>query len=297
MAAVTLPAFDSVYGAKEAALCNHALSRLGCELILDTTESTAQARACRSVYQISRDDLLRLFPFRFSTRSASIPEDAGYDLPFSEYTHAYKGESWDTFTGNVNATTVISSLVGLAVGPSLLGMEVSGNYIENGSRIIGYDGTAGAETITIDRAATATAVGATFSIHIPVMKLLYTGGDRAKPFQLVGSGDRMRVLSNLVSSVDDDGTNRLEIQYIHKVVDPDGFDPLFRDALIAMVASRVAFTLLKDTKAKQVADAEFASILAAAKVAANEELQIDEADLRWSDYHAIGSDVYPGRTG
>jgi hypothetical protein len=295
MPVVTTPSFDAVHWDEEAAICNRALSRIGCELIRDSDEQTSQARLCRAAYDSARQDLLRAFPFRFSTRSAYINDDDDYELPFSDYTYAYKAENWDTFSGSANIAATISGITGITVNSTLIDMEVSGTDVPEGARIIAVDTTEGAETITLDRATTGAVTD--FSIHIPMLRLLYAAADRYVPFMVAGSGADKRILCDEQTGTNDsDGLGYLEVLYTHDIKDPDRFDPMFADALVAMVASRVVFALTKSVQAKQIADQEFSALFNAAKMASSEEMQIDAEPSWWSDLHGIGSDVYPGRT-
>jgi len=294
MAILVQPAFDVVHAAEEAAICNMALARIGAELIRDDTEQTQQARLCRTVCASVRDELLRVFPFRFSVKSANIPEDDSYILPFSDYLYAYSAESWDTFAGTAYTVAVISVISGITVDSSLLDMEVSGTLVQPGSRIIAVDSTPGFETITLDRATTGAATS--FSIHIPVLASLYVNHDRSALFEVVGSGNTKRILSDEQTGTNDtSGLGFLEVAYIHAIKDPAKFDPIFRDALAARIASMVVLPLTKSVQMKQAADQEFSTLFNAAKIASSQEMQIDANDYWWSDRQAIGSDPYLDR--
>jgi hypothetical protein len=95
MAPTTVPAFDATNGVAEANLCNIALAKIGVEPILDTTEDSEAARACRRQYARTRDELLRDYDFNFSINIGDFDEDAVY-TQLGKWSYAY-----DVPTGTV----------------------------------------------------------------------------------------------------------------------------------------------------------------------------------------------------
>lgn len=295
MAVVTFPSFDYVHEIKEAAICNMALSRLGGELIRDTAEETKQARLCRSSYAISRDQLLMAFEFGFATKSAYVPEDDQYQFPYSDYEHVYIADADTEFTGSCDTDVEITGISGITVDESLIGMELYGDDIRPGTRIIAVDATEGAETITIDRATTDDVTD--FGIRIPMLKILEANSDPDSLFEVVGSNIDKRILSNDVSAIDEDsGGNLLEIRYTYAEINPDNFSQPFKDALALLIAVKIALAIGGSIQMRNAIAAEFSSMLASAKVSASEERNINAADYWWSDRQGFGASPYRARS-
>lgn len=60
----------------ETAVCNMALAHLGANQIVDLdTDNTVVAIKCRLLYAATRDDLLRLYPWRFAICRVALTED------------------------------------------------------------------------------------------------------------------------------------------------------------------------------------------------------------------------------
>ena len=90
MAAVTTPSFDEAYGVLEAEICNRGLIRISVEPISDTeTDLSIQARTCKSVYAVSRNELLRYIAPSFAVKTALIPIDEAFSDPMDGYSAAY----------------------------------------------------------------------------------------------------------------------------------------------------------------------------------------------------------------
>lgn len=78
--------------ASEAGICNIALGRIGVSKTIDAlTDNTAEARACRVVYEQARDLLLTLAPWPFATRRANLAELA-VDRNGWDYVYALPGD-------------------------------------------------------------------------------------------------------------------------------------------------------------------------------------------------------------
>jgi hypothetical protein len=118
---------------------------------------------------------------------------------------------------------------------------------------------------------------------IAILKILKVGVNDHPMYRIVGEGDDRRILTSEYSGTTDDGTVQyLEIEYIARIIDPVEFDPLFRDALVLRLASKMALALSKTVQVKQAADQEFTAIFAAAKISASEEQEVDEETDFWT---------------
>jgi hypothetical protein len=62
--------------ATETTICNQALSKLGARRIIDLTEESAEARACRLHYVETRDEVLRHHRWNFSIRRVELVQSA-----------------------------------------------------------------------------------------------------------------------------------------------------------------------------------------------------------------------------
>ena len=282
MPAVTPAAFDTIYGVKEAEICNSALSMIGAELILNTNEDSKQSRAARGFYAATRDELLRLYPFNFASKITLVPQDVGYELPMDQYEYAYKAEDHRAVVCvGANGASVISITSGVPMDSRLLGRMVYGAGIQSGTRITAYQVTPA--QITIDRPLTADITSAT--IAIALIKILEVDKNDNNIFEVVGGGSDRRILCNLYTGTEDESPYAyiLEMRYVERVVDPDQFDSMFKHALELRLASKLVIPLAKTLSMKQALDQEFSSIFQAAKISSSEERQIDEAEPLWSD--------------
>ena len=282
MAIVVAPAFDIVYGVKEAEICNKALSSIGGELIRDTLEDTKQSRVCRNVYQDTRDELLRNYPFNFATKIAMIPNDDAYVQPMDEFTYAYKVEDHEAFTGTANTASTITAVAGITIDDRLIGRAVSGAFIQANTRILSVDAILG--TITLDRATTGAATS--FTSYIPIIKILEIATNENNIFEIVGGGSFKRLLTKVLSEQGDDLIYRLELKYVEQVIDPAKFDSMFSHALALRIASKIAIDITKDPRISQMMQQEFSSIFQAAKISSSEEKQLDAPDPWWTDREA-----------
>src|SRR6187402_875820 len=55
-------------------ICNLALSHLGKDNISALSDAGAEARACNQFFEITRDTLLQVYPWRFAGKTASLAE-------------------------------------------------------------------------------------------------------------------------------------------------------------------------------------------------------------------------------
>jgi len=290
MPAVSSPRFDTVYGIAEAEICNKALSRLSADVIKDTLEDTKQSRACRVAYSQTRDELLRSYPFNFAMRTAYVPQDTAFAYPMDEYEFAFKAEDHRAFTGTtVAASPVIGTLVGLVVTTGLIGRHVQGAGIPTDARIISVVTTVGAESITLDRPATASAAGVALSVRIPMLKLLEIAHNDENIFEVIGGGADRRILCSMYSPESGAVSEpyNLEIKYVEQMIDPSKFDSMFVDALALRIASKVAVTLTTNAQLASLMQQEFAAIMQLAQNSSSQERQVDAPEPFWTDRQDI----------
>lgn len=283
MPAVATPAFDSVYAVLEAGICNKALSRISADVIKDTDEDTKQSRACRVVYAQTRDELLRMYPFNFATKTALVPEDSAYPFPMDEYAYAHKAEDHESFAGTgALGAVIITAITGITVDARLIGRVISGAGVQANTRVVSVDTTIGSETITVDRPFSAGATA--FTSHIPALKFLEIERNDANIFELVGGGDSKRIFSNIQGAYDDvDLVYKLEIKYIEQVIDPAKFDSMFLDALALRIASKICIQMTSNAALAQILQQEFASIMQIAQNTSGQERQLDSPDAFWTE--------------
>lgn len=72
----------------ETSICNMALSRIGSKRINNIDDSSVEAVHCRTQYDISRNNLLRAHPWRFSLARAVLSQDATDPAFGWEYAYA-----------------------------------------------------------------------------------------------------------------------------------------------------------------------------------------------------------------
>ena len=280
MALIPRLEFDLIYRAKEAELCNHALYRIGSEVMKSDDEDTKVSRVCKAVYAQTRDELLRNYPFAFATKRTYIVEDDAPVDPLGEYLYAFRTyDANSSFSGTrANLSATITSVTA-GLDDTLVGRTISGTSIPAGARIVSVNETA--HSMVIDRPCTGIASDA-MTIRIPLLKIVSvaTGGESL--YATVNSGDRSRILCNFVSAQNTALDNILEIEYVEQVIDPDLFDPLFRDALVLRVASKIAMQLTSSPNVAQGLQAEFAAIMNLAKIASSEESVTEVPEDKWT---------------
>lgn len=251
---------------KEAAIANLALARLGVDLIKDTTEDTPQSRQAKAVFQTTRDELLRDYDFAFAKRDTVLISDAGTAYP----------------SITTNSTTALTGFTGLTPG-ALVGKTITGTGIPAGTTIVSNDAT----SAVMSAAATASgAVTVTVSIQkgslsyayivptVPVcLKVLEVGNVKENQFEVIGAGAGRRVLANVATT-----TGQLAVRYVEQVADPDQWDPMFKDALVLRIASKLAVPLVKSPQMAQFLQAEFAAIFIKAAMASSGERVLDTGE-------------------
>jgi len=288
MAVVQFPSFDTIYGTLEAEICNKALSRIGAEVIKDTDEDTKQSRICKTVYAPTRDELIRLYPFNFATRTRHIPLDSAYPLPTGLYQYAYKTEAYTSFTGTfTNGSNVVTVGAGLTVQDSDVGLEIVGPNIPANTTIVAVD--AGTNTYTLDRPFLGDSGDVAVEKHIPLLKVLMIGGNNNNLYESVGKGEDARILTNLSSTIIDN-VPHLEMQYSESIKDPSKFDSIFTDALVLRIAIKIAISFTQSAGLVNMLFQEFSSILQVAKIASAEEKELEAPDEYYGGY-GPGSNV------
>lgn len=289
MALVATRMFDYRYELDEAEICNAAMARASVERIVDTEENTKQARFCREHYPATRDELFRVFPANFAVRYVRCFIDEDYRFPLDDGRMAFSLERWRTFTGTVTDGSAVITAIPAADLPYLrddiIDMEASGTGVRDGSRVISFDAVAG--TVTLDRAASA--AGASFQLHLPVMKVIEVGYDKNIPFERIGGGESARIVTSHESGYDEvEKSVYLDVKVVLQIVNPAWFDSLFRNALILYLAVKAALPLAADKAKYEELKTEFSSMLASASYSSSEERQVEEPEGFWSDRRVGG---------
>ena len=284
MAVVTAPTFDTVYGVKEALICNLALARIGIDPIRDTDEDSKQSAACKAAYPAARDRLFRSHPFNFCTKSSLVGEDESYQFGKNGFAYAYKSEDRKSFSGVNDTDEVIASIPeagsvgGIVLDDSILGRVVIGTNVPQNATIIAYDEVA--RTITLDRPTTDEVTS--FTMVIPVVAIWSVGSNKDNRFEVFGGGASQRVFTNIVSETID-LVRHVDIKYSSRVIDPDLFDDAYKDALVIKIAYDVCLNLTKNGNLFLALGNEYRSLLEAAKVSSSKEKQKFSAEEPWTE--------------
>jgi hypothetical protein len=120
------------------------------------------------------------------------------------------------------------------------------------------------------------------------LKILEVDGSIETLYETVLSGAARRLLTNTISTVG--SPNKLTVKHVLQMLDPDTWDPLFTDAFVLRLASKIAFALTKEEGLVQQMQAEFAAIAAMAKLASSQERQVDAGEALWTD-RGLGDDL------
>ena len=279
MPAVPRKTFDAVHGVAEAHLCNRSLSRIGAELIADTEEQTKQARICRELYASVRDEVLRTGLFNFAVRNSLIYEYEDYPHETDGHQYAFRANFMLSFTGTNNTSASITG-TSVTMYESYIGFEVIGDHVPAGARIIGVTG----DSITLDRATTG--IAANLYIKIPMLKILNIMADSTVQYQVIGPFDDRVILSDVYYG-ENGGNIYIDMKYIHQVIDPDEFDPLFQEALVLRLAAKIAPAMTTSPQLSAILNNEYVAILRQAEKSSSEERQVDEADEWWTDRRGL----------
>lgn len=291
MPAITALAFDTLYFQKEVAICNTALGRCGAERIRDTSENTKQANIARENYAETRDELLRIYPANFAVVTLRILEDTAY--PFSKGIHsiAYILEAWLSITGtNASGSPNITGVALTSMRTDMVGMVVTGANIDVGTRVKSVDMALG--TIVMDRPSTGIASGV--ELHNEICKILNVNNDPEANF-LPSGGDRSaRILTD--ESTGQTSTARfLDVKVVKQVINPDEFDIMFKEALIAGLAAKFAIPLAADSTKAQQLMARYVDLTKGAQYASSEETVVDTSEGFWTDRRVGGGPSTRGR--
>lgn len=281
MPAVTIDDFDAIYGVKEADLCNAALLRIGAELIRATEETTKQALLCKKAYAVTRDEMLRMYPAGFAVRSEYIGEDTAYLSRMGRFSRAYRVQDYTALPcapGVLGATTLTATDPADA-SPVLVGRGLSGTGIASGTLILAANPTTG--VIRIDRPTLAPVADVFF--HLRVLKVIEVNRNKDSLYEISGGGEWQRIFTDIVSTQAAGEVNVLEIKFVDGVKDPELFDPMFYDALVLRIASKVGLPLGRDEAMVGRVQSEFSQIMAQAKKLASEERNFEESDDLWTD--------------
>ena len=280
MAAVTDVAFDFVYEVKEADICNRALHRLGAGRIRDTLENTKQANACREIYAITRDELLRLNEWAFASRSEYVREDVDYPYQKFDYSLAYIADDRIELAGAASTSSAtITVPADFELDERFIGRTVEGTNVRPGSFVVAVDDAL--HTITLDRATTG--VMANAAMYIPLLKVWRVNNDEDALFRSAGAMGEQRLFASVSSGAGSDGVSVLIMRYTRLVPDPAFFDVMFTDALALRIASKICVYMTHDYSLKSQIDSEFSSILSAASKASSQEKQVDAPASWWTD--------------
>jgi hypothetical protein len=299
MSATSVLIFDPVYKSDEAEICNKALARIGADRIRDTTESTKQANACRAVYAATRDELLRMFPWNFAIRSDLILQDMDYAYALKDGEYAFIADGRRTIASAASSTpfTTIPTITDPAtLEGDWVGRRVTGTAVVAGTTITAINDTT--KALTLDRATGALGVtqatmdvitagaGSAFISFIPLLKILSINDDPDAQYSTAGGDSEKRILTSVASGVtviDSEDVYYLSMRYIRQVLNPDQFDPIFVDALVLRIASKVASAMTRSASTIAQIQSEFSAVMQQAKTMASEERQVDEASSWWTD--------------
>lgn len=109
-----------------------------------------------------------------------------------------------------------------------------------------------------------------------ILKVVMVGNNKENKFEVVGSGSERRVITNILSTGGD--PNLLDVQYIEQVTDPDLFDPMFKDALVLRIASKLAVQIIKSAQMAQFLQSEFSAIFSQASMVSAQEANLDTGE-------------------
>jgi hypothetical protein len=301
MAATTPQTFDYIYELAEADICNLALARIGADRIRDTVENTKQANSCRSVYAATRDELIRQYPWNFAMRSDLLLQDTAYPYAVDEGKYAFIADGRYAVTSGVTATGTGWVVIPTVTNPatldnSLVGRRIIGTNVRPNTTIVAVDNTA--HTITIDRGTASynagvytPAAGSAFTILIALEKILSIDFDTEAVYETAGGDNEKRILTDRVSGYTMIGTTKtyyLAVKYLRQILNPAQFDPVFRDALVLRIASKIALTMTRQSGIVGAIQQEFAAIMQSARFTSSEERMVDEVGDWWTNRQVSG---------
>jgi hypothetical protein len=283
MATITLPAWDTTIAtttATECQLSNRALSRIGADLIRDDTEDTPSARQCRLVFAATREELLRTGVFQFTKRLVAFIEDED-DSTVENFAYSYKlniARASNVCTGGISSAVVtLTNLTDLDEN-EYIGYGVTGTYITTGTYILANT----SNTLTLSAAPTNTITSINI-IQPTILNYLSIDGAEDKSYEIIGVGDNLRIHTDHMSS-EIDG---LLVMVSLDMVDPDSWEPLFTDAFVLRLASKIAFPLIKSANLAQLMQQEFAALFEMATIASKKDKGEDYSEPFWTDRRGL----------
>lgn len=274
MAAVTALAWDTGFQTKECDVANLALARLGADLIKDDTENTPSARAAKAIFAATRDELLRDYEFSFAWKQYRLAKDEEV---------AYSGIQ--TTSGSV----VLVGFSGL-VQDALAGSVVLGDGIPEDNHVVSNTETTvsmvsqSTKTGTIDATISRTGLrGAWSNAYVlptspVILKVLEINNDPEAAFEVFGYAAYRRVLCNVGTA----GSDPIEAKCVVQTIDPAYWDPLFRDAFVLRLASKLAIPLVKREDMVAFLQSEFSAVVTMAKNASSRERNSDSGVPLWT---------------
>lgn len=114
-----------------------------------------------------------------------------------------------------------------------------------------------------------------------ILKVLKINDNPENLFAVMGAGNARHLYCNMVTTA---GTpNKLNIQAVQQVIDPDQWDNLFRDAFVLRLASKLAVPIAKSAQLAQLLQSEFTAIYNMAANSSSQETQVDPSTDLWTN--------------
>ena len=273
MSAVPVPDFDATYAEDEAFLCNLALGKIGIEPILDTSEDSECARACRRQYARTRDELLRDYNFNFAMKLVSFFENT-----------SYRKGTWDLVFDpppNISVKRIIR-----IDNDDEAEFEYRDAHLFTG-RHTDESYTFVATTISGDET-----LSAISEIDLLDIDDLITGKgipDGTVIESIGASSAEMSAKATASATITVTSPRKLDVFVMCQVVDPSLFDDLFQEALALRVASKIAMPLTGKNDLVQLMQAEFAALVSQAGIASSKEKHKEEGETLWTQRRPYGN--------
>lgn len=257
-------------------ICNSALAKLGDSFIIDIDDGSKQARACKECFDRLRDALLRSHRWSFAMTRLAMPAlfapttDNASDLVV-ELSLDIDGDG--TVTALTDGLLLQRYLFGLRGASLISGAIGVGATRTTANQIEAYieQLLEGAATVNPPGPVTtpftlAPAFGFRYQYLLPVdlLRLDYVGdyfvgldmsdyrNASAAEYQIEG-----RILLT-------DLGPPLHIRFIKRITDTTQYDPLFDEALAAVMAREMAMSLAQSTQLKDLAAKDFQSVISSA---------------------------------
>lgn len=290
MAPVQLPAFTDAYIHDEIGICNKALLRIGADIIRDTDEDTKQMRVCKSVYEVSRMELLRSFAFPFSVKTAVIP-NISTGLPIEPYSYSYDIEDFFEFSGDVSQGSYFVTNVTLPPERTnsfdIVGRTVTSPLFNKKAKISAFDAstnTIGLDTILIpDGTPVPPETGVVFGCMLPVIRVIEVNSKKDAVYEVAQSGAGAVLLTDETAGMNAAGPYLVPIKYIADIKNPSFFDAMFTDLLILKIAIKISMALSqKPSSIVAVLQQEYVMNMRLAMHTVTSERQTDVPDAPWT---------------